>query len=248
MNRFFIATLISFSLLSLAACSSDGEPTGIDTSIFDGVSRSEKQLKYEIVNWAEYNNYNDGNGWVEFDLNSVVGWELPAPTSIIFQNGMTLFEEDLFTEAYGPDPILLPLEAYKKSTRKNFDIYISTPLNYKETTGELKIGGTTYVLKTLTNSKLIMEQHGYGWKMTVNGDIRYDALSVLEFRSVDFSPIDLDKCLIGSDLKDIQRKVIAMCREHFGNTIDLTAVYGGNIYLDDGNIIDLDELEALLGL
>lgn len=234
----------------LTSCSSKEEVPQPDVNgdYIEMLGRGENAALYVRDSWDVYYSFDDGQTWdIKYQSSNpetyqdLMGFSSPGIHSIIIQDGMVLKEEELF-HSTGPDPILACLEALRKSTGKQIEVYRGTSIDYRQGDDLSKLSGALGKVSVFNSEKLHLTLNGYGEV----GFSKYISRSEIDYRAVPYKAVSMADNVIGSDLNDIRRQIIDRCREHFGRYIDLTEVYGGTVILDDGNIIDLDELEKRL--
>lgn len=241
MKKSFIFTLLA--AVALTSCTSDKEPQAVfDEEFATQLSRGEKTVCYQITDIETWEEKADGS-FEQVNLNDWDGFESLTPGTIIVQDGKAIAELELMRSS-GPDAIALPLSAYQKATGRAFMVFLSTDISLSADNKKLSIGEYESKVLEINDGGMKLETHCDYWDPEDNYEKR-DAYQVTTYQTVAFTPIDFERQLLCSDRKDAYRKIIALCREQFGNTINLNEVFAPEIQFDNP-IIDLDELEKQL--
>lgn len=239
----FFGCLALLSAMTLTSCSSDDAPKAtFDEEFATQLSRGEKTVCYQTTAIEQWNEKADGS-YEQVNLNDLSGFESLTPGTIIVQDGKAIAELELMRSS-GPDAIALPLSAYQKATGKAFKVFLSSDVSLSADNKKLSIGEYESKVLEINDGGMKLETHCDYWDPEDNYEKR-DAYQVTTYQTVAFTPIDFERQLICSDRKDAYRKIIALCREQFGNTINLNEVFAPEIQFDNP-IIDLDELEKQL--
>lgn len=246
-KSFMFMALVSAMLTSCSSREEAPQPD-VNGDYIEMLGRGENAALYVRDSWEVYHSFDDGQTWnIKYQSSNpdsygdVMGFVSPGALSIIIQDGMVLKDEDLFYST-GPDPILACLEALRKSTGKHIEVYRGASIDYQQGDDLSKLSGALGKVSVFNSEKLHLTLKGYG---QVDFS-KYISRNEIDYVAVPYKAVDMADNVIGSDINDIRRQIIDRCREHFGRYIDLTEVYGGAFNLDDGNIIDLDELEKRL--
>lgn len=235
------------AILLMASCSSD-EPDSIDFNLIESINSGSKTVCYQRQESSQLF-VNTGYGFKPYDISNWSGLVYDPAYRIIFQDGLMLVRESLLECEFVlggldiPKQIGLITQAYIAATHNNFEFYLAIPFAYDNEKQMMTINGSSYEVITFNDNEINLKNYFEG---TSNSGVSFKAMWDNHYSRIAMEPIKKD--MIYRSSNDLYRKIIALCREHFGDKVSLNDVYKDDINFSHEYIIDLNELEIELGL
>lgn len=219
------------------------------TEFLNSLSGNNASCRYNMVEYHLYDKPADNPMQItEVDLSQYMGIGATIPVNIVFCEGSAWLELELLDEVDGPDPLYMPLYAYKKVTGFDKKFYLRTPFNFNNEDNTLNIlgkqfnvvGGNksflclTYEYKYHMSSDVEKEFGFSGWHIDKTmhkcTPLRHEDKAKIEFFDSEF---------------DAKIAIIEMIRAKFGSIFNLNDYLYPEIILDKP-MVNLDEIEANL--